>query len=52
MKYVLAIGLETEIYKNPSIDFFLNDNFVGTSELTKNSSPEVDFFFNLNPSQE
>ena len=41
MKYVLAIGLETEIYENPSIDFFLNDNFVGTSELTKNSSAEV-----------
>lgn len=41
MRYVLAIGLETEIYKNPSLDVFLNDRFLGTTELDESIPAEI-----------
>ena len=41
MRYVLAIGLETEIYKNPRLDVFLNDRFLGMTELDESVPAEV-----------
>lgn len=41
MRYVLAIGLETEIYKNPSLDVFLNDRFLGMTELNESVPAEI-----------
>jgi len=41
MRYVLAIGLETEIYKNPSLDVFLNDRFLGTTELDESVPADI-----------
>mgnify|MGYP001353727105 FL=1 len=41
MRYVLAIGLETEIYKNPSLEVFLNDRFLGTTLLDKSIPADV-----------
>ena len=33
MRYVLAIGIETEIFKKPVLEVFLNDRFLGMSDL-------------------
>ena len=41
MRYVLAIGLETEIYKNPRLEVFLNDRFLGMTELDKSIPAEM-----------
>ena len=41
MRYVLAIGLETEIYKNPRLEVFLNDRFLGMTELDESIPAEV-----------
>ena len=41
MRYVLAIGLETEVYKNPRLEVFLNDRFLGMTELDESIPAEV-----------
>ena len=41
MRYVLAIGLETEIYKNPRLEVFLNDRFLGMTELDESVPAEI-----------
>ena len=41
MRYVLAIGLETEIYKNPRLEVFLNDRFLGMTELEDSVPLEI-----------
>jgi len=41
MRYVLAIGLETEIYKNPRLEVFLNDRFLGMTELNESVPAEI-----------
>ena len=41
MRYVLAIGLETEIYKNPRLEVFLNDRFLGMTDLDESVPAEI-----------
>ena len=41
MRYVLAIGIETEIYKNPSLEVFLNDRFLGMTDLDQSVPIEI-----------
>lgn len=41
MRYVLAIGLETEIYKNPRLEVFLNNRFLGMTEIDESVSAEI-----------
>jgi len=41
MRYVLAIGLETEIYKNPRLEVFLNDRFLGMTDLDESVPAEM-----------
>lgn len=43
MRYVLAIGLETEIYKNPRLEVFLNDRFLGMTELDESIPAEIQY---------
>lgn len=41
MNYVLAVGLKTQIYKRPTVEFFLNDQLIGITNLTTNHPTEI-----------
>ena len=41
MRYILAIGIETSVYKNPKLELYLNDRLIDLIELTDNSLVDV-----------
>ena len=41
MRYVLAISLETEIFNDPKLEVFLNDRFLGMSDLDESGPAEI-----------
>ena len=41
MRYVLAIGLETKIFNDPKLEVFLNDRFLGMTDLDESGPAEI-----------
>ena len=41
MNYILAISIESDVYKNPSLEFRLNDTLLDIIDITKNYPKEI-----------